>query len=106
MPEGTWPGTAAMLAAVQTASEGEATLIGKPEPQLMITAVERLGDGRRTLVIGDRIDTDGAAAAAARLDFAIVLTGGADRAELQAAKDPLRPVAVAENLAELVGGGP
>jgi ribonucleotide monophosphatase NagD (HAD superfamily) len=71
----------------------------------MITAVERLGDGQRTLVIGDRIDTDGAAAAAARLDFAIVLTGGADRAELEAAKDPLKPVEVADTLAALVAGG-
>lgn len=106
MPDGMWPGTGAILAAVEVASERKAALIGKPEPQLMITAVERLGDNR-TLVIGDRVDTDGAAAAAAHLDFAIVLTGGADRAAVEAAKGP-KPVAIAETLADLVGvnGGP
>jgi HAD superfamily hydrolase (TIGR01450 family) len=102
MPDGLWPGTGAILAAVEVASEQTATLIGKPEPQLMITAVERLGDGR-TLVIGDRLDTDGAAAANAHLDVAIVLTGGADRAAAEASKDP-RPVAVADTLAKLVHG--
>jgi HAD superfamily hydrolase (TIGR01450 family) len=103
MPDGMWPGTGAILAAVEVASERKATLIGKPEPQLMITAVERLGEGR-TLVIGDRMDTDGAAAANAHLDVAIVLTGGADRATVEASEKP-RPVAVADTLADLVHGG-
>jgi HAD superfamily hydrolase (TIGR01450 family) len=102
MPDGMWPGTGSILAAVEVAAERTASTIGKPEPQLMITAVERLGDGR-TLVIGDRPDTDGAAAAAAKLDFALVLTGGADRAEAEAAKDP-KPVAVADTLSALVHG--
>src|SRR4051794_19334675 len=101
MPDGMWPGTGAILAAVETASERTAATIGKPEPQLMITAIERLGDGR-ALVIGDRLDTDGEAAARAKLDFALVLTGGADRAEAMAAKEG-KPVALAETLAELVG---
>jgi HAD superfamily hydrolase (TIGR01450 family) len=102
MPDGMWPGTGAILAAVETAAERTATVIGKPEPQLMLTAMERMGD-RRTLVIGDRIDTDGAAAARAQLDFALVLTGGADPAAVEAADGP-RPVAVAATLATLVHG--
>ena len=101
MPDGLWPGTGALLAAVEVASERRATLIGKPEPQLMLTALDRL-DGSRTLVVGDRLDTDGAAAAAAELEFAIVLTGGADRAQLEAIVDAPKPVAVSESLAELV----
>jgi len=100
MPDGMWPGTGAILAAVEVASEREAATIGKPEPQLMITAIERLGEGK-ALVIGDRLDTDGEAAARAKLDFALVLTGGASREEALAAKDH-KPVAVAETLAELV----
>ena len=67
-----------------------------------VTAMERLGDGR-ALVIGDRLDTDGAAAARANLDFALVLTGGAKREQAEAAKEP-RPVAVADTLADLVRG--
>jgi HAD superfamily hydrolase (TIGR01450 family) len=103
MPDGLWPGTGAIVAAVEVASEREAAIVGKPEPQLMLTAIERLGGDGKTLVIGDRIDTDGQAAARARLDVAIVLSGGADRAEVEASKKP-KPVAVAETLAELVNG--
>ena len=102
MPDGMWPGTGAILAAVETASERTAALIGKPEPQLMITAIERLGQGR-ALVVGDRLDTDGAAAARAHVDFALVLTGGADRKEVDALKDKPKPVAVKETLADIVG---
>jgi HAD superfamily hydrolase (TIGR01450 family) len=101
MPDGMWPGTGAILAAVEVASERTAATIGKPEPQLMLTAMERMGD-RRTLVIGDRIDTDGAAASAAHLDFAMVLTGGGDRTKAEASESP-KPVAVKDTLAELVG---
>jgi ribonucleotide monophosphatase NagD (HAD superfamily) len=104
MPDGMWPGTGAILAAVEVASERTASIIGKPEPQLMLTAVERMGE-RRTLVIGDRFDSDGAAAARAHLDFALVLSGGASRAEAEAAKEN-KPVAVAETLADLVDRRP
>lgn len=102
MPDGLWPGTGAILAAVERASGREAAIVGKPEPQLLITAVDRLGHGR-TLVVGDRLDADVAAAAKAGLDAALVLTGGSTRAEAEAAREP-RPVAVAESLAALVGG--
>ena len=57
MPDGLWPGTGAVLAAVETASDREAAIVGKPEPQLFLTALERLGEGR-TLVVGDRIESD------------------------------------------------
>jgi HAD superfamily hydrolase (TIGR01450 family) len=103
MPDGMWPGTGAIVAAVEVAAEREAAIVGKPEPQLMLTAIERLGGDGKTLVIGDRIDTDGVAAARAHLDVAIVLTGGAERSEVEAHKEP-KPVAVAETLAELVNG--
>lgn len=102
MPDGLWPGTGAILAAVETAAGHEAAIVGKPKPQLFLTALDRLGDGR-TLVIGDRLDSDIAAAAAARLDGALVLTGETTREEADAAKDP-KPVAIAESLGELVLG--
>ncbi len=98
-PDGLWPGTGAILAAVEFATGRSAQVIGKPEPQLLLTALDRLGEGS-TLVVGDRVDSDLPAAAAARLDAALVLTGGATRAEA-AALDP-QPVAVAESLSELL----
>ena len=102
MPDGYWPGTGAILAAVETASETTATIVGKPQPQILFTALDRLGEGR-TLVVGDRLDSDVAAAGAAGLDAALVLSGGASREGASAAPDP-RPVAVADTLADLVGG--
>src|SRR3954469_7312409 len=102
MPDGLWPGTGAILAAVEAASGRSGAIVGKPEPQLFYTALDRLGDGR-TLVVGDRLDSDLAAAAKARLDAAIVLTGGTTREEAEPADDP-RPTAIAASLAELVLG--
>ena len=74
-----WPGTGAILAAVEYATGRTAEIVGKPEPQLFLTALDRLGEGR-TLVIGDRADSDLAGRGARGLDAALVLTGGGDRA--------------------------
>ena len=102
MPDGLWPGTGAIVAAVETASGRTATVVGKPRPQLFLTALDRLGDGR-TLVVGDRLDADVAAAGEAGLDAALVLTGGTTAAEAAEASEPA-PVAVADSLAALVDG--
>jgi glycerol-1-phosphatase len=99
MPDGHWPGTGALLVAVETASGRTAEIVGKPSARLFETALDRLGDGS-TLVIGDRLDSDIAAAEAAGLDGALVLTGG-DSAEPD--PDGPKPVKVAADLAELVG---
>ena len=104
MPDGLWPGTGAILAAIEYATGRTAAIVGKPEPQLVLTALDRLGEGR-TLAVGDRLDTDVGAAAKAGVDAALVLTGGttADEAAAIADGEP-RPVAVGENLARLVLG--
>jgi HAD superfamily hydrolase (TIGR01450 family) len=99
MPDGLWPGTGSVVKAVEVASGQTAIVVGKPEPQLIISALDRLGDGR-ALMIGDRIDTDLAAAAKAHIDAALVLSGGATRAEAATAEP--KPVAVADTLADLV----
>jgi glycerol-1-phosphatase len=102
MPDGLWPGTGAIVAALEYASERRAAIVGKPEPQLVLTAIDRMGDGR-TLAVGDRLDTDVAAAVKAGVDAALVLSGGttAEQAEEASAKSP-KPIAVAETLAALV----
>jgi glycerol-1-phosphatase len=98
-PDGLWPGTGAILAAVELAAGETAEIVGKPEPQLMFTALDRLGEGR-TLVVGDRVDTDLAAAAAAQLEAALVLSGGTKREALNGFEPA--PVAVTETLADLL----
>jgi glycerol-1-phosphatase len=98
--DGMWPGSGAIVAALEYATGRTAHAVGKPQPEIFRTALDRLGDGR-TLVVGDRLDADLQGAAAAGLDAAIVLTGVATREDAQAASDPA-PVAVADNLHALV----
>jgi HAD superfamily hydrolase (TIGR01450 family) len=103
MPDGPWPGTGTLVAAVEYGSGVRVESVGKPGAQIFATALDRLGPGR-ALVVGDRLDSDLAGARAAGLDGAIVLTGATDREQAEAASDP-RPVALAETLAELVLDG-
>jgi HAD superfamily hydrolase (TIGR01450 family) len=102
MPDGPWPATGALLAAVETAAGRRAdVVVGKPESGMYDAARATLGSGR-VLAVGDRLDIDIAGARRAGLDSALVLTGGTTRAEAAAA-DP-RPTHVADSLAALVLG--
>jgi glycerol-1-phosphatase len=100
MPDGPWPATGAVLAAIETAAGREADRIaGKPEPTMYAAARDRLGDGR-CLAVGDRLEIDVLGAQRAGLDAALVLTGGVTHAEARAADPP--PTLVAESLSSLV----
>ncbi len=98
--DGISPGTGAFVAALEYATERRAQIVGKPEPQIFRTALDRLRPGR-TLVVGDRLDADLGGAAAAGLDAAIVLTGVTPREAAEAARDPA-PVAIAADLHTLL----
>jgi len=102
MSDGPWPGTGAVLAAVEASAGRLADVIaGKPEPPMYETARDRLGAGR-ILAVGDRLDSDVAGARRAGIDSALVLTGATTRAQADAAEP--RPTHVAASLAELVLG--
>jgi glycerol 3-phosphatase-2 len=101
MPDGPWPGAGPIVAAIESATGVAAESVGKPEPQLFLTALDRLGPGR-AIVVGDRLDADGDGARAAGIDCAIVLTGATSAAEAHAADPP--PTRIAASLAELVLG--
>ena len=100
MADGPWPGTGLVVAGIEYATARTALSAGKPERAIFDAALDRLGPGR-ALMVGDRLDSDLAGAAAAGLDGAIVLTGVTTRAEAQAAHDP-SPVAIADTLHALV----
>ena len=100
MPDGPWPGTGAVLAAIEAAAGRTADLVvGKPEPAMYEAARDRLGAGRM-LAVGDRLDIDVAGARRAGIDSALVLTGGTTREEADAAEP--KPTHVADSLAALV----
>lgn len=100
--EGLLPGTGAIVAALEYATGRTAHVVGKPEPQIFRTALDRLGAGR-TLVVGDRLDADLDGAAGAGLEAAIVLTGVTSRMQALRAIEPA-PVAIADDLHELLLG--
>ena len=100
MPDGPWPGSGALLAAVEAAAQRPAALlVGKPEPAFYAAALERLGPGR-ALGVGDNLTIDVAGALRAGIDAALVLTGSSTRA--QAAEHRPPPHHVADSLAALV----
>jgi HAD superfamily hydrolase (TIGR01450 family) len=105
MPDGMWPGTGAILAAIETAVGRKADrVMGKPEAAMYAAARDRLGEGR-ALAVGDRVDADIDGARRAGIDAALVLTGVTSREEADALS--VRPTYVADSLAALVlGGGP
>lgn len=100
MPGGEWPGTGAVLAAVETASGRSAEIGGKPERHLFEMALEAIGAPPRVAMVGDRVSSDIAGGRAAGLATVLVLSGTTGRAEAEAA-DPA-PDHVVENLASLL----
>lgn len=96
-----WPGAGAILAAVETASGTHATVVGKPHRPLFEAALARVGT-RNALMVGDRMETDVAGAAAAGLDSCLVLSGASRAAELLD-HDTL-PSAVLGDVGELMTG--
>lgn len=106
MPGGDWPGTGAVLAAVETASGRRAKIAGKPEPHLFELALEAVGAGApgdagpRVAMVGDRVTSDVAGGRAAGLDTVLVLSGATDRAAAATAEP--RPDHVADDLAALL----
>lgn len=100
MPDGPWPGTGAVLAAVETASGSTAEIGGKPEPHLFEMARDRIGDATRVAMVGDRISSDIEGGRRAGLGTILVLSGATSREEAAGANPS--PDFVVEDLAALV----
>jgi len=100
MPGGAWPGTGAVLAAVETASGATAEIGGKPERHLFDAARERIAGAERVAMVGDRVSSDIEGGRRAGLETILVLSGATSREEAAASAAP-RPDHVLESLAEL-----
>jgi HAD superfamily hydrolase (TIGR01450 family) len=94
--DGLVPGSGAIIAAVETASGRQATVVGKPAPELFALALERGGAPvERTLFVGDRIDSDVVGAQSAGIPVALVLSGVTSADDLTALASP-PPIVVAD----------
>jgi glycerol 3-phosphatase-2 len=100
MPGGAWPGTGAVLAAVETATGAVAEIGGKPEPHLFELARARIPGAARVAMIGDRISSDVEGGRRAGLATVLVLSGASTREDAEAAADP--PDHVVDDLAALI----
>lgn len=70
------PGAGSLVAALQTCAGVTPMVAGKPSPHMVRLALESCGvSPAEALVVGDRLDTDKAAADAAGCPFVLVLTG-------------------------------
>lgn len=104
MPGGEWPGTGAILAAVEVASGKKAEIAGKPEHHLFDLALSKIPGAERVAMIGDRLSSDIAGGHAAGLDTILVLSGtsGSGGGSEDPATATVKPTLTVANLAALV----
>jgi len=100
-PEGEVPGAGSILAALSAATDRLPVVIGKPNRTMFEAALALLGTAAdRTLMIGDRLETDILGARNAGLKTALVLTGIATRE--QVANSDIKPDGIFAGLPELM----
>lgn len=100
MPDGAWPGTGSILAAVETASGKRAEIGGKPEHHLFDQARALIGDAKRVAMVGDRVASDIDGGRRAGLATVLVLSG-ATSSEQAAEVDPA-PDLIVDDLTALL----
>jgi HAD superfamily hydrolase (TIGR01457 family) len=102
-PDGLWPGAGAILAAVTTTTGALPTIAGKPA-RPMFEAAARMVSATRPLVVGDRLDTDIAGAAAMGWDSMLVLSGASTPSDV--IRSAALPSYVARDLTGILGRAP
>lgn len=100
-PEGSIPATGAIAALITRATGLEPYFVGKPNPLMMRSALNRLeAHSETTVMIGDRMDTDVIAGIEAGMRTILVLTGSTSRS--QVGGFPYRPTQILDSIAEVV----
>jgi NagD protein len=99
---GSIPATGAVAALVTRATGVEPYFVGKPNPLMMRSALNRIdAHSESTMMVGDRMDTDIVSGLEAGLRTILVLTGSTPRAAVE--RFPYRPTYVRESIADVVG---
>jgi HAD superfamily hydrolase (TIGR01450 family) len=101
--DGFVPGTGSITAALEYASGQKATIVGKPEPGIVVEAMHLLGvSPAQTLMVGDGLDLDIVAGRAAGVTTALVLTGLSTGEEASQATGMRRPHVIYKDLIALL----
>lgn len=99
--DGVLPATGAISALITKATGMEPYVVGKPNPMMFRSAMNKLrAHSETTAMIGDRMDTDVVAGIEAGLHTILVLTGISDDAEI--ARYPFRPTEILSGVSELL----
>lgn len=97
---GIMPGTGSLVAAVAAATGVEPLIIGKPERLIFDMTLRSMGlNADEVIAVGDNLDTDIPAGAAAGIRTVFILTGISTREDL--AHAPVTPTWVVEDYVEL-----
>ncbi|MEV8252833.1 HAD-IIA family hydrolase [Rhodoglobus sp. NPDC076762] len=99
--DGPLPATGAVAALITKATGREPYIVGKPNPMMFRSALNKIGAHSETTgMIGDRMDTDIVAGIEAGLHTVLVLTGISDQKEID--RYPFRPKEVLDSVADLL----
>lgn len=99
--EGPLPATGAVAALITRATGREPYFVGKPNPMMFRSALNRIdAHSETTAMIGDRMDTDVVAGIEAGLQTYLVMTGSTKASDVN--KYPFRPSEVKDSIADLI----
>ena len=99
--EGALPAAGSVAAMISKATGVEPYFVGKPNPMMMRSALNRIGaHSESAAMIGDRMDTDVLCGLEAGLHTILVLTGIATKADVE--RFPYRPSRVISSVADLL----
>src|SRR3954465_5245195 len=96
------PATGSVAALVTKATGVEPYFVGKPNPLMMRSALNRIdAHSETTVMVGDRMDTDVIAGLEAGLRTILVLTGSTRPDQVE--RFPYRPTRIVDSIADVVG---
>ncbi len=99
--EGPLPATGAVAALITRATGRLPYFIGKPNPMMFRSAMNRIeAHSETTAMVGDRMDTDVVAGIEAGLKTVLVLTGSTLRSDID--RYPYRPTLVLDSIVDVV----
>lgn len=102
-PGGVLPATGSVAALISRATEVEPYFVGKPNPLMMRSALNKLSaHSEQTAMVGDRMDTDVVSGIEAGLKTILVLSGVTSRDDAE--RYPFVPSLIVDSVADLTDG--
>jgi NagD protein len=100
-PDGSLPATGSVAALISKATGVSPYFVGKPNPLMMRSALNRIEAHSETAVmVGDRMDTDVISGIEAGMRTVLVLTGSTRPEDVE--RFPFRPTRVVDSVADLI----